>query len=201
MNSWRKLTMKRNDAFDKELFSQQFYNCADKQLIDYQLRCINEMDQYNKIPATQDGVKKRGEYLKELFASIGINCYIEPPMHANFGGKNVWIGDNFYANFNLVLVDDGKIEIGNNVMVGPNVTIATAEHPLKAEERNSENNQRNRPVKIGNNVWIGASVTILPGVTIGDNAVIGAGALVNRDIPANVMAAGVPARVIKIIEN
>lgn len=193
--------MKRDSSFDHILFSEQYYNCYDEKLMEYQLRCVNEMNQYNDIPANKDGMKRREEMLKELFASIGVNCYVEPPIHANFGGKNVWIGNNFYANFNLVLVDDGKIIIGDNVMVGPNVTIATAEHPLNVKDRNGFNNQRNRPVKIGNNVWIGASVTILPGVTIGNNSVVGAGSLVNKDVPDNVLVAGNPARVIKTIEN
>ena len=132
--------MKRDNRFDELLFSEQFYNCYDEDLLEYQLSCVNEMNQYNNTPATKEGIKQRQELLKELFASVGKNCYIEPPVHANFGGKNVWIGDNFYANFNLVLVDDGKIIIGDNVMVGPNVTIATAEHPLTIKERNGTNN-------------------------------------------------------------
>lgn len=192
--------MKRDPRFDEFLFSEQYYNCYNEDLLAYQLKCVNEVNEYNKTPASLDSLKKRGEMLKGILGGCGDNVYIDPPFHANVGGKNVFIGDNFYANFNLALVDDGKITIGNNVMVGPNVTIITAEHPLKAKERNSQNNQRNRPVTIGNDVWICANVVILPGVHVGNGAVLAAGAVVNKDVPDNVLVAGVPAKIIKKIE-
>ena len=189
--------MKRNSKFDTVLFSEQYYDCFDEELMKYQFSCVAEMNQYNQIPAGEEYMAEKIMKLKEIFGSIGENGYIEPPVHANFGGKNVFIGDNFYANFNLVLVDDGKITIGNNVMIGPNVTIITAEHSTNAEERKKKENQKNRPVTIGDDVWIGASVTILPGVKIGNRSVIGAGALVNKDVPDDVLVVGVPAKVIK----
>ena len=185
--------------FDEILFSGEYYNCYQEDLVKYQLSRINLANKYNKTPATPAGIKKRVKLIKQMFREVGENPYIEPPFHANFGGSNVSLGKNFYANFNLVLVDDGRIIIGDNVMIGPNVTIATALHSLNAEERNSEKNQRNLPVAIGNNVWIASNVTILPGVTIGDNAVIAAGAVVTKDVPNNVLVGGVPAKIMKKI--
>ena len=187
--------MKRKDKFDKILFSGEYYNCNDPVLLAYQHRCVQQMNRYNKIPSGPLGLLLRMKRLPKLFGAIGEGSYVEPPVHANFGGKNVFVGKNFYANIHLTLVDDGKITIGDNVMIGPNVTIATPVHPLSAKERMSEANQKNLPVTIGNNVWIASNVTILPGVTIGDNAVIGAGSVVTKDVPAGVLAFGNPCTV------
>lgn len=189
--------MKRNPEFDNVLFSEEYYNCNDLKLHKYQYKCIHQMDKFNKIPSTKFGLLRRKKLAKKMFGKIGDNCYIEPPIHANFGGKNTFIGDNLYANFNLTLVDDGKITIGNDVQIGPNVTIVTAFHPTDPKKRLVSGTQKNLPVTIGNNVWIGANATILPGVRIGDNVTIGAGAVVTKDVSENVVVAGVPARVIK----
>lgn len=135
----------------------------------------------------------RMRLLKKIFADCGKLPYVEPPFHANFGGRHVHVGDNFYANFNLTLVDDGHIYIGDRCMFGPNVTIITASHPLDVEQR-AKGLQFNTDVHIGNDVWLCAEVTVLPGVTIGDGAVVGAGALVNKDVPAGDVVAGVPAK-------
>lgn len=143
---------------------------------------------------------KRNNIIKEIFAEIGDNFYIEPPLYANWG-CNMHVGKNFYANFNLTLVDDTDVFIGDDVMIGPNVTIATGTHPICPELRR-KNYQFNLPIHIGNCVWIGAGSIVLPGVTIGDNSVIGAGSVVTKDIPSNVVAYGNPCRVIrKINEN
>lgn len=135
-----------------------------------------------------------------MFASIGPGCYIEPPLHANWGGANVHLGNSIYANFGLTLVDDGEIFVGDHVMFGPNVVIATAGHPVTPELR-SRGIQFNLPVHIGRNVWLGASACVMPGVTIGDNTVIGAGSVVTADIPANVVAVGNPCRVLREISD
>lgn len=124
-------------------------------------------------------------------------AYIEPPFSCDYG-DNLWLGDNFYANTNFVVLDVGKITIGDNAQIGPNVTITTAGHPVHPQARNSHY-EYGIPIEIGNNVWIGANSTILPGVKIGDNVTIGAGSVVNKDIPANVIAAGCPCRVIREI--
>ncbi|MGL5298895.1 MAG: sugar O-acetyltransferase, partial [Plesiomonas sp.] len=125
------------------------------------------------------------------------DCYIEPPLRANWG-RHTHLGHHVYANFNLTLVDDTHIYIGDHVMIGPNVTLATAGHPIDPEYR-KRLAQFNLPVRIGNNVWIGAGCVVLPGVTIGENSVIGAGSIVTRDIPANVVAFGNPCAVVRPI--
>ena len=138
--------------------------------------------------------------LKDMFAEIGENCYIEPPFHANFGGKHVHFGNNIYANFNLTLVDDTHIYVGDCTMFGPNVTVATAGHPILPELR-EKGYQYNMPVHIGKNCWLGAGVIVLPGVTIGDNTVVGAGSVVTKDLPSNAVAVGNPCRVLREIND
>lgn len=138
--------------------------------------------------------EKRAALLKRMFGKIGTGCWIEPPFHANWAGKHVFLGDGVYANFNLTLVDDGNIYIGDKVMLGPNVTIATANHPIFPTLRERAL-QYNRDVHIGRNVWIGAGTVIVPGVTIGEGAVIGAGSIVTKDVPPNTVAFGNPCRV------
>lgn len=158
--------------------------------------CLDRLYDYNHTRPTEP--EKRAALLKEMFGEIGEGCYIEPPLHANWGGKFVKMGKNVYANFNLTLVDDGEITIGDGCMFAPNVVIATAGHPIDPELR-AMVYQYNQSVKIGNNVWVGAGAIILPGVTIGDNTVIGAGSVVTKDIPAGVVAVGNPCRVVREI--
>lgn len=141
--------------------------------------------------------EKRDKILRQVLAQVGDNCYIEPPFHANWG-CNIHIGNNFYANFNLTVVDDADVYIGDSVMIAPNVTIATGTHPIVPELREKAY-QYNLPIKIGNRVWIGAGSIILPGVTIGDNSVIGAGSVVTKNVPSGVVAVGNPCRVMREI--
>ncbi|MBZ6527648.1 sugar O-acetyltransferase [Aerococcaceae bacterium DSM 111021] len=141
--------------------------------------------------------KKVRSILTDLLGAMGENSYIEPPFHANWG-KNTYIGNNVYINFSLTIVDDTRVEIKDHVMIGPNVTISTASHPLEPELR-LKGAQFNKPVTIEKNVWIGANVTIFPGVTIGENSVVGANSTVTKDIPSNVLAFGTPCKVIKRI--
>jgi galactoside O-acetyltransferase len=141
--------------------------------------------------------EKRGEILKKLFGHVGNNIWIEPPLHVAYGSRT-HIGDNFYANFNLVLVDDIDIFIGNNVMFAPNVTISVTGHPVHPDLRKN-GEQFSFPVTIEDNVWVGSNVVILPGVTIGKNSVIGAGSIVTKDIPENVVAVGNPCKVLRPI--
>ena len=136
--------------------------------------------------------------MKELFAEMGEGCYIEPPFHANWAGKFVHFGKNVYANFNLTLVDDTEIYVGDYTMFAPNVVIATAGHPILPKLR-EKGYQYNLPIKIGKNCWLGTGVIVLPGVTIGDNTVVGAGSVVTKDLPSNVVAVGNPCRVIREI--
>ena len=135
-----------------------------------------------------------------MFAEIGTGCYIEPPFHANHAGAHVHFGNNIYANFNLTMVDDTHIYVGDCTMFGPNVTVATAGHPILPELREKAY-QFNMPVHIGRNCWLGAGVIVLPGVTIGDNTVVGAGSIVTKDLPANVVAVGNPCHVLREIND
>lgn len=175
---------------EDKLHSQQVYLCDDV-LAERQLACLDVLYDFNHTRPSE--IKKRTQLMQQLFAEIGEGCYIEPPLHANWG-KHTHLGTNVYVNFNLTLVDDTHIYIGNNVMIGPNVTIATAGHPIDPQRR-QQVTQFNIPVIIGNNVWIGASCVILPGVLIGDNTVIGAGSVVTKNIPSNVVAMGNPCKV------
>ena len=175
----------------------RLYFCTDEEIANEQLKCLDLLYDYNQTRPTEQA--KRRELLKVLLAEVGENCYIEPPLHANWG-RNTHLGSNVYANFNLTLVDDTDVYIGDSVMIGPNVTIAPAGHPVDPELRRKVA-QFNIPVRIGNNVWIGAGAVILPGVTIGDDSVIGAGSIVTKDIPAGVVAVGNPCRVLRPISD
>lgn len=176
--------------------SGKLYFPADEAVMAEQTACMERLWEYNHTRPSEG--EKRARMLEELFAHVGKNAYIEPPLRANWGGARVRLGDNFYANFNLTLVDDTHIYIGDGTMIGPNVTIDAATHPIHPGLRRKQA-QYNLPVTIGKNVWIGAGSIILPGVTIGDNTVIGAGSVVTKDIPANVVAVGSPCRVLREI--
>ena len=154
--------------------------------------------EYNTIdPTDLDG---KYEILQELLGSVDVKTVIEPPFYCD-DGKNIYLGKNFYANFNLIILDADRITIGDNVVIGPNVTIAAADHPIHPNSRTDGHSFPiiYAPITIGNNVWIGTGVTILKGVTIGDGAVIGAHSLVTKDVPPMVVAAGTPCRVIRDI--
>ncbi|MGY3571895.1 sugar O-acetyltransferase [Vibrio paucivorans] len=178
-----------------KVHSQKVYFCDDEELINQQTQCLEVLYDFNHTRPSEGD--KRNEIMQKLFAEVGENCYIEPPLQANWG-INTHLGNNVYANFNLTLVDDTDIYIGDSVMIGPNVTIATAGHPIDPELRRKVA-QFNIPVTIGSNVWIGANSVVLPGITIGENTVIGAGSIVTKDIPANVVAVGNPCRVLREI--
>ena len=178
------------------LHSEEIYNSVDDEIMSVQEKCLDKLYDYNMTRPTES--KKREEMLREMFAEIGEGCYIEPPFHANWGGKHVHFGNRVYANFNLTLVDDTHIYVGDCTKFGPNVTVDTATHPIMPALR-EKGCQYNLPIRIGKNCWIGAGSIILPGVTIGDNTVIGAGSIVTHDIPANVVAYGSPCKVAREI--
>lgn len=173
------------------------YNPSDQEIMKKQVPFQDKLWDFNKLKPSDYEAKEA--YMKEVFAECGENNYIELPLRANWGGHNTHWGSDIYANFNLTLVDDGHIYIGDKVMLGPNVTIATANHPINAELR-ARGLQYNKDVHIGENTWIGANVVILPGVHIGKNTVIGAGSIVTKDIPENVVAVGNPCRVLRKID-
>ncbi len=174
------------------LHSGELYLPLDGEIMAQQIKCLDLLYDFNATRPTE--LEKRTALLKQMFAEIGEGCYIEPPFRANWGGKHCHFGKNVYVNFNLTVVDDTHIYVGDSTMIGPNVTIATGAHPIEPELREQQY-QFNKPVRIGKNCWIGAGVIIVPGVSIGDNTVIGAGSVVTRDIPGNVVAFGNPCRV------
>ena len=172
------------------------YNPNVSELTDEQSVYMEKLWEFNQLrPSEQD---KKQKYMKEVFAECGEDCFIELPFRANWGGKNLHFGNRVYANFNFTVVDDGEIFVGDKVMFGPNVTIATANHPIDPSLR-EEAKQYNKPVHIGENVWVGAGTVIVPGVTIGKKSVIVAGSVVVKDIPENVVAVGNPCRVLREI--
>ena len=174
----------------------ELYLCEDPDILLEQRACLEKLYDFNQTRPSE--LDKRAAMLKDMFAEIGEDCYIEPPFHANWGGHHVHFGNGVYANFNLTLVDDSHIYVGDGTMFGPNCVISTAGHPINPELRELVY-QYNMPVHIGKNCWLGAGVLVMPGVTIGDNTVIGAGSVVTKDIPANVVAVGVPCRVMREI--
>lgn len=178
------------------LHSGKLYQPSDPEIMKQQMVYLDMVMEYNSIPHSQ--MERREAMLREMFAEIGEGCYIESPLHANMGCHHVHFGKNIYANYNLTLVDDTHIYVGDSTMFGPNVTIATAGHPIDPELR-GKGLQYNLPVHIGKNCWLGAGVIVLPGVTIGDNVVIGAGSVVTRNLPDNVVAVGNPCRVLREI--
>ena len=182
----------------EKLHSGELYQSADEELLREQERYLDRLYAFNHTrPAEQD---RRTAILRELLAEFGEGSYIEPPFHANWGGHHLHIGKNVYANFNLTVVDDTHIYVGDYTMFGPNVVVATAGHPILPELR-EKGYQYNAPVRIGKRCWIGAGALIMPGVTIGDDTVIGAGSVVTKDIPAGVVAVGNPCRILRQVED
>ena len=179
----------------EKMRSGELYRSDDDSLVSEQVRLMELQYDYNHTRPTE--LERRAALMKEIFAEVGEDCWLEPPFHANWG-SHTHLGQKVYANFNLTLVDDTDVFIGDNTMIGPNVTIATAQHPISPALRELAY-QYNLPVRIGRNVWLGSGAVILPGVTIGDNSVIGAGSVVTKDIPANVVAVGVPCKVLRPI--
>lgn len=184
---------------EKEKASRgELYNANyDNELVAERDACKELCFEYNHLAPSRNDERK--EIIKKLFGKTGDGFHIEPSFHCDYG-YNIEVGDNFYANHNCVILDGAKVTFGDNVFIAPGCGFYTAGHPLEAAPRN-EGLEYAYPITIGNNVWIGAQVAVLPGVTIGDNAVIGAGSVVTKDIPANVLAAGNPCRVKKDIYN
>lgn len=170
------------------------YDPADPEILEKQFAFQEKLWEFNNLKPSE--LDKKQRYMHEVFAACGENSYIELPLRANWGGHHLYLGSNVYANSNLTLVDDGNIYVGDKVMFGPNVTVATANHPIDPTLR-AEGLQYNKDVHIGENVWIGANAVIVPGVRIGKNTVIGAGSVVTKDIPEGVVAVGNPCKVLR----
>lgn len=167
----------------------------DEELKQERILCKTLCHKYNSLSPSE--VVERKSILKELLGVTKENFWIEPPFWCDYG-YNIEVGENFYSNHNLVILDPNKVTFGDNVFIGPNCSFYTPQHPIDAETRN-KGLEYAFPIKIGNNVWFGGNVTVLPNVTIGDNVVIGAGSVVTKSIPSNVIAAGNPCRIIREI--
>ena len=182
----------------EKMLAGEIYDPGDEEIMNEQAIWQRKLWELNQL--RPDQTAELQEYMHEVFAECGENNYIQLPFYANWGGHHVHLGSNIYANFNLTCVDDGHIYIGDWTEFGPNVTIATAGHPIEPGLRKEPILQYNKDVHIGSNVWIGSGALIMPGVSIGDNTVIGAGSVVTKDIPSDVVAYGNPCRVIRPVK-
>lgn len=171
------------------------YDANDQELKQDRLRMKKLLFEYNRLAPEQE--KERELLLRKAMGRAGADFLIEPPFYCDYG-YHIEFGEHFYANTGLVILDGAKVTIGNHVLIGPNVGIYTAGHPLETDIRD-QGMEYAYPVVIGDHVWIGGGVQIVPGVCIGDNSVIGAGSVVTKDIPANVIAAGNPCRVLRTL--
>ena len=180
----------------EKMLNQKMYDANyDKELIEERKKAKELCFQFNNTHPSDD--EKQKEIMKQLLGKTDDNFCIIGPFWCDYG-YNIFVGENFYMNHNCTILDGAKVEFGDNVFVAPNCGFYTAGHPLDYETRN-KGLEYAKPIKIGNNVWIGGNVIVLPGVNIGDNVVIGAGSVVNKDIPSNSMAVGIPCKVIKKI--
>lgn len=185
----------------EKMLQRALYNPADKELEKIRLHVHSQIQRYNLSEDTQAGLRR--EILEDITGSLGENLVIQPPVYFDYG--NLFIGSNSFINFRFTAIDCAKIEIGENVLIGPGVTMATAMHPMLAEERRTKCHPDGNiygieyalPIWIADHVWVGSNAVILPGVSIGEGTVIGAGSVVTGDIPAGVLAVGNPCRVVR----
>lgn len=171
------------------------YKASDKELSMARLQAKELLFDFNQLRPKE--IKQRKNILKRLFEKTGVHFYIEPPFRCDYG-SNISIGENFFANYNLVILDCAKVIIGNNVLIGPNVSLFTAAHPIHHEKREGDL-EFALPITIADNVWIGGNTVVNPGIEIGENTVIGSGSVVTKSIPANIVAAGNPCKIIREI--
>lgn len=179
----------------EKMIAGELYQAMGKELMEERQYAKDQLFQYNNLAPSK--IKARNQLLKKLFGKTTSRFFIEPPFRCDYG-YNIFLGDNFYANYNLIILDCAQVTIGDNVMIGPNVSLFTAGHPVHPEPRIA-GWEFAKPITIGDNVWIGGHTVVNPGVTIGKNTVIGSGSVVTKDIPENVVAAGNPCRVIREI--
>lgn len=178
----------------EKMIAGELYNAGDEQLVKTRIKAHNLAHTYNQLEIEQE----RAELIKEIFGSTGEKIHVESGLRVDYG-ENISVGDRFYANFDAIMLDVCPITIGKNAMLGPRVSLVTPEHPLHPDERNS-GMEFGRPITIGDNCWVGSDATIIGGVTLGNNVVVGAGAVVTKSFGDNVVIAGNPARIIKEIK-
>lgn len=188
----------------EKMSSGLLYNATDKNILIKHIRALRLCEKYNKTSILNQPKKKR--LLKKLIPNCPKSAFIMSPFYAEYG-NNITIGEDFFSNFNCMLLDVAKITIGKGVMLGPNVTIATPIHPLLASERviqdyptGHHDLEYAKPITIEDNVWIATNATVCCGVTIGKNSIVGAGAVVLSDVPENVLVGGVPAKIIRTLD-
>jgi len=181
----------------EKMLSGELYNPLDKSLENQRTECKLLCQEYNNLK--YDNYEKRAEIIRKILGKTKEKFFIEQPFMCDYG-CNIEIGENFYSNHNLIILDPAKVIFGDNVFIGPNCGFYTAEHPVDYQTRN-KGLEFAKPVVVGNNVWIGGGVTVTSGVTIGDNVVIAAGAVVTKDVPANCIIGGVPAKLIRELNN
>lgn len=187
--------MENEKTAKQKMITGELHQPSGKELALDRLRAREQMRIFNNLEPSK--IKQRAQILKSLFAKTTNRLYVEPPLHIDYG-FNISVGDNFYANFNLTILDSAPVTIGDNVMFGPNVSLFTPGHPIDADYRNKAWEYA-KPITVGDNVWIGGNTVVNPGVSIGDNTVIGSGSVLTKDIPANVVAAGNPCKVLRPI--
>jgi len=180
----------------ERMLAGDLYIADDPELAERNLRAMDLMEAFNATPARAGDERRR--LLGDLLGAVGEGTEIRPPLYVDYGA-HLTIGARCFANFGLVALDVAPISIGDDVQIGPNVQLLTPTHPTEPEPRRAKW-EAARPIDIGNNVWLGGGVIVLPGVTIGDNTVVGSGAVVARDLPANVVAVGNPARVVRLLD-
>jgi len=183
------------DSEKAKMISGKPYKAFDDVLLKERQYAKEQVFKFNSFRPNE--ITKRNEVLKKLLGKTKSTFFIEPPFRCDYG-YNIEIGENFYSNYNLIILDCAKVIIGDNVLMGPNVSIYTAGHPLHYEKRNQEYEYA-FPISIGNNVWIGGDVVINPGIMIGDNSVIGSGSVITKDIPSDVIAIGNPCKILREI--
>ncbi len=180
----------------EKMIAGEVYDANAPELVEMRDRTADLCREYNDIRPSAYG--ERYEKLREILGTCGPDCIVVQPFRCDYG-RQIRLGDRFFSNFGLTILDEAEVTFGDNCFLGPNVSIYTACHSTDPAERNS-GREWARPVRIGNDCWIGGSVTILPGVSIGDGSTVGAGSVVTRDIPPHSVAVGNPARVIKTLD-
>ncbi|KAJ3017257.1 Maltose acetyltransferase [Thoreauomyces humboldtii] len=180
---------------EEKMLAGELYSCSDPHLSQLRRVSTSLCNQYNRSTHDANSPEQR-QVLEQLFGSMGKEVFIMPPFRCDYG-RNTYIGSKTFMNFNTVILDTCRIDIGSNVLFGPNVSLFSARHPLDPAIRRDWGPEDGRPIRIGDDVWVGGNVTILPGVTVGNGSTVGAGSVVTKDVEPYTVVAGNPAKLIK----